>query len=205
MLTVDNYARIRRAHRDGMKIREMARRFRHSRRKIREALGQPEPRPYTRRQEPPAPKLDRFKPLIEEILAADEEAPPKQRHQATQIFRRLVKEGYQGGYDQVRRYVGKRRRREQETFIPLDHDPGQRVEADFGHIWVDFPEGRRQVHVLLLTWAFSYCPFAMALPPGPPSAVLHGRGLGQPPRRSPEAVSTGSLPPATGQDRSADL
>jgi transposase len=174
MLTVDDYARIRRGHRDGMKIREMAREFRHSRRKIREALGQAEPRGYTRRRAPPAPKLDRFKPLIDEILAADEEAPRKQRHQATQIYRRLVQEGYQGGYDQVRRYVGRRRRRHQETFIPLDHDPGQRLEADFGHIWVDFPEGRRQVPVLLLTWAFSYCPFAIALPTERTEAILHG-------------------------------
>jgi len=178
MLTVDKYARIRRAHRDGMKIGEMARKFHHSRRKVREAVGQPEPRPYTRRQAPPAPKLDRFKLLIDEILVADEEAPRKQRHQATQIFRRLVKEGYEGGYDQVRRYAGKRRRREQETFIPLDHDPGQRVEADFGHIWVDFPEGRQQVHVLLLTWAFSYCPFAIALPTERTEAILHGMVAG---------------------------
>lgn len=43
MLTVDKYARIRRAYRDGMPIREIARRFHHSRRKVREALGQPEP------------------------------------------------------------------------------------------------------------------------------------------------------------------
>jgi transposase len=137
-------------------------------------LANPEPKRYSRTKQPFAPKLGRFTALIDEILAADEEAPRKQRHQATQIFRRLVQEGYQGGYDQVRRYVGKRRRREQETFIPLDHDPGQRLEADFGHIWVDFPEGRRQVPVLLLTWAFSYCPFALALPTERTEAILHG-------------------------------
>lgn len=174
MLTVDEYARIRRAHRDGTSIHEIARNFRHSRRKVRDALGCAEPRRYTRTREPPAPKLERFKPLIAEILAADEEAPRKQRHQATQIFRRLVEAGYAGGYDQVRRYVGKRRRRERETFIPLDHDPGQRLEADFGHIWVDFPEGRRQVPVLLLAWAYSYCPFAIALPTERTEAILHG-------------------------------
>jgi hypothetical protein len=85
-----------------------------------------------------------------------------------------VEEGYQGGYDQVRRYIGKRRRLKQETFIPLDHDPGQRVEADFGHIGVDFPEGRRQVPVLLLTWAYSYCVFAIALSTERTEAILHG-------------------------------
>jgi transposase len=174
MLTVDDYARIRRAYRDGISIREIARRFHHARRKVREALARAEPEPYRRSQEPAAPKLGQFKARIEEILAADEAAPRKQRHRATQIFRRLVEEGYQGGYDQVRRYVAKRRRRQRETFIPLDHDPGQRVEADFGHIWVDFPEGRRRVPVLLLTWAFSYCPFAIALPTERTEAILHG-------------------------------
>jgi hypothetical protein len=40
------------------------------------------------------------------ILAADDLAPPKQRHTAIQVFRRLRDEqGYAGGYDQVRRYI----------------------------------------------------------------------------------------------------
>ena len=111
MLTVEDYARIRRAYRDEMSIRAIARRFHHSRRKIREVLREPEPKGYTRRKPARAPKLDPVKPLIDEILQADERAPWKQRHTAAQIFRRLVKEaGYTGGYDQVRRYVAKCRR-----------------------------------------------------------------------------------------------
>jgi transposase len=175
MLKVDDYARIRRAHRDGMGIREIARTFHHSRRKVREILRNPEPKPYTRTKEPPAPRLGPFQALIDDILAADDHAPPKQRHTATQIHRRLVAEhGYQGGYDQVRRYVGRRRRRQRETFIPLGHDPGQRAEADFGHIHVDFPDGRRLVPVLIVTWAYSYRPFALALPTERTEAILHG-------------------------------
>ena len=54
MLTVDKYARIRQAHRDGMSIRAIARTFHHSRRKVREVLTNPEPKPYTRLGEPPA-------------------------------------------------------------------------------------------------------------------------------------------------------
>lgn len=38
MLTVEDYGRIRRAHRDGLSIRAIARRLHHSRRKVREAL-----------------------------------------------------------------------------------------------------------------------------------------------------------------------
>ena len=51
MLTVNDYGRIRRARRDGMSIREIARRFNHSRRKIREVLqGSGEPRSYPKRK-----------------------------------------------------------------------------------------------------------------------------------------------------------
>ena len=125
------------------------------------------------------PKLGRFKPIIDEILKADETAPRKQRHTAARIFRRLVEEHqYKGGYDQVRRYIGGRRRSNQETFIPLVHSPGQRMEADFGHIYVDFPDGRRQVAVLLLTWAYSYACFTIALPSERTEAILHGMAEG---------------------------
>ena len=46
MLTVDEYTRIRQAHRDGMSIRAIGRTFHHSRRKVREVLMCPEPKPY---------------------------------------------------------------------------------------------------------------------------------------------------------------
>src|SRR5262249_29704048 len=57
---------------------------------------------------------------------------------------------------------------------PLDTPPGHRAEADFGHIHVDFPDGRRQVPVLLVTWSYSNCPFALALPTERTEAMLHG-------------------------------
>ena len=74
----------------------------------------------------------------------------------------------------MRRYAGQHQRRHVETFIPLTRDPGQRLEADFGHIYVDFPQGRRQIPVLLLVWSHSNCPFAMALPSERTEAILEG-------------------------------
>jgi len=67
MLTVEDHGRIHRAHRDGMGIREIAQSCQHSRRRIRQVLEEPEPRPYTRPQEPWAPKLDALKPVIDAI------------------------------------------------------------------------------------------------------------------------------------------
>jgi transposase len=175
MLTVDDYGQIRRAHSDGLSIRDIARTFPHSRRKVREVLACPQPKPSTRSKAPPAPILGPFQGLLDAILAAAEAAPRKQRHTASQIFRRLRDEhAYPGGYDAVRRYVGKHRRRSRETFIPLAHDPGQRLEADFGHLHVDFPDGRRAVAVLGTAWAYSNYPFALAVPTERTEAILAG-------------------------------
>lgn len=175
MLTVDRYGDLRRAHRDGLSRREIARTFGHSRRKIREILANPLPKTYTRTKPTPAPVLGAFHAAIDAILADDEQAPPKQPHTAMQLYRRLRDEhGYTGGYDQVRRYVGKHQRDRRETFIPLAHDPGQRPECDFGHIHVDFADGRRPVAVFVSAWAYSNYPFVPALPSERTEAIPAG-------------------------------
>jgi len=78
MLTVDDYAKIRLAHRDGMPIRELASTFHHSRTKIRQILNEALPKPYTRSKPPPSPILGSFHAAIDAILAEDagfEECP----------------------------------------------------------------------------------------------------------------------------------
>ncbi len=175
MVTVDDYGAIRRARRDGLTIRQIARQFGHSRRTVRHALvhADPHPEPLTRNRS--APRLGPFQAVIDQILLDDETAPPKQRHTAAQVFRRIRDErGYVGGYAQVQRYLREHRRRHEETFIPLGHLPGHRLEADFGHIHVDFPEGRRLVPFLVTTWAYSNAPFVLALPFERTEAVLEG-------------------------------
>ena len=173
MLTVDDYGAIRRARRDGKSIRQIAREFGLSRITIRKVLKHPEPVPTTRNRS--APKLGPFEAVIDQILVDDESAPPKQRHTAAQAFRRLRDQhGYPGGYAQVQRYLRKHQRRHEETFIPLGHLPGHRLEADFGHIHVDFPEGRRLVPFLVTAWAYSNAPFVLALPFERTEAILEG-------------------------------
>jgi hypothetical protein len=56
----------------------------------------------------------------------------------------------------------------------LGHLPGQRLEADFGHIHVDFPDGRRLIPFLVTTWAYSNAPFVLALPFERTEAILAG-------------------------------
>jgi transposase len=175
MLTVDDFAQIRQARRDGLSIRQLAKQFRHSNRTIIKVLGQAEPKSYTLSKPRSAPVFDKFRSIVDEILERDRTAPAKQRHTAKQIHRRLISEhGYTGSYHPIQRYLKQHHLERRETFIPLEHPPGHRIEADFGHIYVDFPDGRRQVPVLVTTWSYSNCPFAIAVPTERTEAVLHG-------------------------------
>ena len=106
VVTVDDYGAIRRAHRDGLSIRQIARQFGHSRRTVRHALVHADPHPEPLTRDRMAPKLGPFQAVIDQILVDDRTAPPKQRHTAAQIYRRLRDENdYGGGYAQVQRYL----------------------------------------------------------------------------------------------------
>src|SRR3954451_20571922 len=157
-----------------MSIRQISRQFGHTRKTVRHVLNHAESAAPTNRDRK-APRLGPVEPIFDRILADDEDAPSKQRHTAAQIHRRLREEhAYPGGYAQVQRYVLKHRRRHRETFIPLGHLPGRRLEADFGHIHVDFPDGRRPVPFLVAAWAYSNAPFVMALPFERTETILEG-------------------------------
>jgi len=179
MLAVDRFARIRQLHREGLSLREIARQLGHSPKTILKALRDPEPAPYTRTTPRVAPVFGPFAALVDAILEADRTAPRKQRHTASQIFRRLKQDHhYAGSYGTIQRYLKSRRLARRDTFVPLDHPPGHRCEADFGHIHVDFPAGRKLVPVLVMTWSYSNAPFALALPTERTEAVLHGMAEG---------------------------
>ena len=98
MLTVDDYGAIRRAHRDGMPIKQIVGVFGHSRNTIRKVLRQSEPNPVPQIRNRKAPVLGPLHAVIDQMLDDDRKAPPKQRHTAMQVFRRLKDEhGYAGG------------------------------------------------------------------------------------------------------------
>ena len=60
-------------------------------------LAYDEPPGYRRREPRPRPKVGPYLDRIRQIIAADQEAPRKQRHTAKRIFERLREEGYTGG------------------------------------------------------------------------------------------------------------
>src|SRR3954464_7088106 len=106
MFSVELYGRVRHAcHVEGLSQREAARRFGIHRNTVRKMLAFSVPPGYRRAQPPRRPKLGAFTAIIDQILAADRAAPPKQRHTAKRIFERLRAEhSYAGGYTSVKDY-----------------------------------------------------------------------------------------------------
>ena len=144
MSKVELYAAIRRDHRGGMSMRELERKHGVTWRTVRKALDSSWPEP--RKKLPPrATTLDPYKPVIDEILRADLDAPRKQRHTVTRIFHRLVEEhGANVSYGIVRYYVADRKpeilvesgKAPLEAFVPQTHLPGHEAEVDFGDVTV---------------------------------------------------------------------
>jgi len=101
------------------------------------------------------PVLGPFLGMIDEILAADREAPPKQRHTAKRIFERLRDEyGYPGCYSQVQVAVASAKRYSKEAFVPLSHPPGH-AQFDFGEAVVEIAGHRCKGHCCIereLAW-----------------------------------------------------
>jgi hypothetical protein len=112
---------------------------------VRKALDLVWPEP--RKKLPPRPtRLDPYKPLIDEMLRRDLDAPPKQRHTAKRVFDRLLDEYAAMGisYQMVRGYIATRRgeirqeagRGPSEVFVPQTHLPGTEAEVDFGDVHI---------------------------------------------------------------------
>jgi transposase len=90
---VELFEQIRRDRdREGLSIRALAARHGVHRRAVRQALASPLPPVKRTPAHRPAPKLGEYRALIDEWLAADLQAPRKQRHTAKRIWRRLVDE-----------------------------------------------------------------------------------------------------------------
>ena len=82
-------------------------------------------------------KLDPFKPVIEEMLVADLDAPRKQRHTARRVWQRLMEEeGAVVAESTVRNLVAGLRAEvagsRAQVMIVQEHPPGEEAEVDFG-------------------------------------------------------------------------
>ena len=106
MLVVETIGRIRREHFVQGKSIRVARDLRLSRNTVRKVLRSEETSFSDERQVQARPKLGRWKEELDRLLAANAEAPARERLTLIRIFEELWAFGYEGGYDAVRRYAG---------------------------------------------------------------------------------------------------
>src|SRR5712691_9226338 len=164
---VEQFEQIRRDRkREGLSIRELARRHGVHRRAVRQALAAALPPPRKTPERRPAPKLGPYRGLIDGWLLADREAPRKQRHTAKRIWQRLVDEhGADVAETTVRDYV-RRRRRELgepgEAFVPQVHEPGIEAEVDWGEAEIVLAGQRVKVGLFVMRACYSGAAFVMA-------------------------------------------
>jgi transposase len=176
---VEQFEQIRRDHaRGGLSIRELAKRHGVHRRAVRQALESAIPPPKRAPECRPAPKLGSYRPVIDEILEADPEAPRKQRHTARRIWQRLVEEhGAEVSERQVCRYVHDKRRElgdVGEVFVPLVSDAGVEGEVDWGQAQVRLRGELVEVHLFGMRACFSGAAFVMAFESETQQAFLEG-------------------------------
>src|SRR5277367_4150028 len=138
MLVVETIGRIRREHFiHGKSIKEIARDLRLSRNTVRKVLRSDETSFSYERQVQPRPKLGRWKEQLDRLLAANVEAPARERLTLTRIFEELRALGYDGGYDAIRRYARSWAKTNAsataDAFVPLTFAPGEAYQFDWSH------------------------------------------------------------------------
>lgn len=167
MLIVETIRKIRCAyHRDGKSIRQIARDFRLSRNTVKKALrGEATEFTYERSSQP-LPKLGPYEDALLSCLEADAAKPRREQRTAVMLFLELQREGFIGGYDSVRRYVQKWRRRtsgaQVTAYIPQTFGHGEAYQFDWSHELVELAGVVTKVKVAHFRLCLSRMPFCVA-------------------------------------------
>jgi len=133
-------------------------------RTLQRILTHEEPAGYQMKEPRQKRKLERFLPIIHEILQQDQQAPKKQRHTAQRIFDRLRDEHqYDGGLTIVKDSVRTWKGRQAEVFVPLAHRSGE-AQVDFGEAQVSLRGEQVTVAMFVMTLPYSDAIFCQVFP-----------------------------------------
>lgn len=177
MITVIDRERIRRAYYlEGKTMRQIEREMHHGYWTIRKALDSAEGQPYTLSQPKVAPKLGPFKVKIDDLLKKERSLPRKQRFTTHKIYELLEAEGYSGSESNLRRYVGQKRREQKRPpiFIPLQFEPGQDAQVDWGEAVVIMNQEKMKAQLFVMRLCYSRRTFVMAFPTQKQEAFFSG-------------------------------
>lgn len=177
MIKVSKIEQIRRAYYlEGKSMRHIAGELHHSRHTIKKALASAEPGRYTLKEPRDAPVLGPYKARIADLWAENERLPRKQRRTGHQIFLVIQDEDYQGSESGVLHYLWELRKakRVAKVYLPLEFEPGQDAQVDWGEAEVVLADEQRTVQLFLMRLSYSRKLFVMAFPSQKQECFLAG-------------------------------
>jgi transposase len=139
MLVLETVLKIRREHAAGKAIKAIARDLKLSRKVVRKVIRAPEADFSYRREVQPLPRIGPFQERLDMLLEEDEARPRREKLRITRIHDLLLREGFEGSYDAVRRYAARWRQERRRNavdapaFIPLMFRPGEAYQFDWSH------------------------------------------------------------------------
>ena len=138
MKSVDTIARVRREFFVRKRpIKEIARELHVSRNTVRKILRSEETAFTYEREKQPLPRIGPWQDRLDAMLLANEGKAARERLTLIRLFEELRAQGYEGGYDAVRRYArGWRKERgaaTAEAYVPLSFAPGEAYQFDWSH------------------------------------------------------------------------
>ena len=152
--------------RDGKSIRQIARELHLSRNTVKKVLrGESTEFTYARTAQR-LPKLGPYEETLLRCLAEDADKPCREQRTGMVLFEELQRAGFDGGYDSVRRYVQKWRRRAEghqaTAFIPQRFDAGEAFQFDWSHELVELGGVAVKVKIAHFRLCYSRMPFCIA-------------------------------------------
>jgi len=138
MLVVETIAKIRRMHfGQCMGIKTICRELNLSKKVVRKVVRSGATEFSYKRSVQPRPKLGAWLGELDSLLAANAARASRERLSLMQIYEELLKLGYDGGYDAVRRYAATWKRAQGSgtaaAFVPLSFAPGEAYQFDWSH------------------------------------------------------------------------
>lgn len=169
MVTVETIGRVRHAFLVKKKgIKRIARELRLSRNTVRSIVRSEETEHRYRRREQPLPQIGPFAVRLDALLEANAGKAPRERLTFQRIYEELRLDGYQGGYDAVRRYgrAWARRHAAQhaDAYVPLVFAPGEAFQFDWSHECVVIDGVTTMAKIAHVRLCHSRMPFLRAYP-----------------------------------------
>lgn len=181
MKKVDEYEQIRKAyHIEGLSIREISRKYKHSRRLVRKMLEHPIPEKYHLEEPKKAKVLGEYQQRILDLLRESEKLPRKQRYTAHRIYVIVEKEGYSGCEGNIHNFICRTKKKIEagKAYLPLEFDAGKDAQVDWGEAMVIMLGNEVKVQFFVMRLNYSRVRFVKAYPFQKQEAFLDGHESG---------------------------